>query len=223
MQTTPSLLRLCLSLPKCCGMSAVQIWRRRGGVVSSSLHKPSAADREVVRGVTEHSKWTSQTLRDASSGLPLMLPDLASGTERKCCRTRRGHRRSRPWSACQPADCGRVRGDRKEARESERKVILRTKEAKKEKKRGEKNTPFQWHVCSAAGPTNAPSNLPPAAPFPHQEVIPLYSHCIPSLSVQWSLRPSIPPSRTAECKANRPKSEWGSCQSLAAKQCLTGH
>lgn len=103
-------------------------------MVSSSLHKPGAADGEVVRGVTEHSKWTSQTLRGAGPGLPLMLPDLASGTERKCCRTRRGHRRSRPWSACQPADCGRVRGDGKEAPESPRKVILRTKEAKKEKR-----------------------------------------------------------------------------------------
>lgn len=115
-------------------------------MVSSSLHKPSAADMGVVRGVTEHSKWTSQTLREASSGLPLMLPDLASGTERKCCRTRREHRRSRRWSACQPADCGRkgrVRGDRKEAQESPRKVILRTKEVKKEiKKKGKKTTPF---------------------------------------------------------------------------------
>lgn len=92
---------------KRCGMSVVQILRRWGGVVSSSLHKPSAADMGVVRGVTEHSKWTSQTLRGAGSGLPLMLADLASGTERKCCRTRRGHRRSRHRSACQPADCGR--------------------------------------------------------------------------------------------------------------------
>lgn len=142
MQTTPSLQRWRGWSPlKCCGTSAVQIWRRRGGVVSSSLHKPRAADGEVVRGVTEHSKWTSQTLRGASSGLPLMLPDLASGTERKCCRTRRGHRRSRPWSACQPADCGRVRGDRKEAPESPRKVILRTKEAKRGKKeRGEEHS-----------------------------------------------------------------------------------
>lgn len=93
------------SVVKCWGM----ILRRWGGVVSSSLHKPSAADMGVVRGVTEHSKWTSQTLREAVSGLPLMLPDLASGTERKCCRTRREHRRSRQWSACQPADCGKKR------------------------------------------------------------------------------------------------------------------
>lgn len=104
-------------------------------MVSSSLHKPSAADMGVVRGVTEHSKWTSQTLRGASSGLALMPPDLASGTERKCCRTRRGHRRSRHWSACQPADCrrkGRVRGDRKE---SPRKVILRNKAGKDRNKK----------------------------------------------------------------------------------------
>lgn len=128
---------------KRCGMSVVQILRRWGGVVSSSLHKPSAADMGVVRGVTEHSKWTSQTLRGAGSGLPLMLADLASGTERKCCRTRRGHRRSRHRSACQPADCGRkgrVRGDRKE---SPRKVILRSKQVKTEiKKKGKKNTSF---------------------------------------------------------------------------------
>lgn len=136
-------------------MSAVQILRRWGGVVSSSLHKPSTADMGVVRGVTEHSKWTSQTLREASSGLPLMLPDLASGTERKCCRTRRGHRRSRHWSACQPADCGRkgrVRGDRKEAQESPRKVILRTKEVKKEIKKKEREEeytfPLTQHVFS---------------------------------------------------------------------------
>lgn len=116
-------------------------------MVSSSLHKPGAADREVVRGVTEHSKWTSQTLRGASSGLPLMLPDRASGTERKCCRTRRGHRRSRPRSACQPADCGRVRGDGKEARESPRKVILRTKEAKKGKKREGRRTLLSTDTC----------------------------------------------------------------------------
>lgn len=81
---------------KCCGTSSVQILRRQGHVVSSSLHKPSTADMGVVRGVTEHSNWTSQTLKEASFGLSLMLPDLASGTERKCCRTRRGHRPS--WS-----------------------------------------------------------------------------------------------------------------------------
>lgn len=92
---------------KCCGMASVQILRRQGRVVSSSLHKPSAADMGVVRGVTEHSNWTSQTLKEASTGLPLMVPDLASGTERKCCRTRRGHRPSWPQSACQLADCGR--------------------------------------------------------------------------------------------------------------------
>ncbi|CAG11581.1 unnamed protein product [Tetraodon nigroviridis] len=86
-----------------------KILRRWGGVVSSGLHKPDAADTGVKRGVTEHSKWTSQTLRGAGSGLPLMLADLASGTERKCCRTRREYRRSRLWSACQPADCGRKR------------------------------------------------------------------------------------------------------------------
>lgn len=102
-------------------------------MVSSSLHKPSAADMGVVRGVTEHSKWTSQTLRGASSGLPLMPPNLASGTERKCCRTRRGHRRSQHWSACHLADCrrkGRVRGDRNE---SPRKVILRNQAGKDRK------------------------------------------------------------------------------------------
>lgn len=135
------------SLLKCCGMSAVQIWRRRGGVVSSSLHKPSTADREVVRGVTEHSKWTSQTLRGASSGLPLMLPDLASGTERKCCRTRRGHRRSRPWSACQPADCGRVRGDRKEARESPQEGDFKNKGGKERKKREGRRMHLSTDTC----------------------------------------------------------------------------
>lgn len=105
---------------KCCGMPGVQILKRRGRVVSSSLHKPSAADMGVVRGVTEHSKWTSQTLKGASSGLPLMLPDLASGTERKCCRTQRGHRPSWPRSPCQQADCGgkeRVKRDRGEEEE----------------------------------------------------------------------------------------------------------
>ncbi len=105
---------------KCCGMASVQILRRQGRVVSSSLHKPSAADMGVVRGVTEHSNWTSQTLKEASAGLPLMLPDLASGTERKCCRTRRGHRPSWPQSACQPADCGRKESEKREERERER-------------------------------------------------------------------------------------------------------
>ncbi|CAB1449292.1 unnamed protein product [Pleuronectes platessa] len=71
----------------------------------------------VVRGVTEHSNWTSQTLKEASAGLPLMPPDPASGTERKCCRTRRGHRPSWPQSACQPADCG---GKERVKRERER-------------------------------------------------------------------------------------------------------
>lgn len=75
---------------KRCGTSEAQILRGWGGMVSSSLLKPSVAHMGVVRGVTEHSKWTSQTLRGAGSGLPLMLADLASGTERKCCRTRRG-------------------------------------------------------------------------------------------------------------------------------------
>lgn len=76
-------------------------FEKQGRVVSSSLHKPRAADMGVVRGVTEHSNWTSQTLKEASVGLRLILPDLASGTERKCCRTRRGHRPSWPRSACQ--------------------------------------------------------------------------------------------------------------------------
>lgn len=125
-------------------MASVQILRRQGGVVNSSLHKPSAADMGVMRGVTEHSNWTSQTLKEASADLPLMVPDLASGTERKCCRTRRGHRPSWPQSGCQLADCGRkerVKRERgKESQESTRKAIVREtggeKEPRKEKERG---------------------------------------------------------------------------------------
>lgn len=121
-------------------MASVQILRRQGRVVSSSLHKLSAADMGVVRGVTEHSNWTSQTLKEANAGLPLMLPDLASGTERKCCRTQRGHRPSWPQSACQPTDCGRKervkereeREREKEAHESTRKAIVRETGGEKE-------------------------------------------------------------------------------------------
>lgn len=40
---------------------------------------------------------------------------------------------------------------------------------------------------------------------------------------QWSHRPSIPPSWTAECGADRPWSEWGSCQRPTAEPSLTGH
>lgn len=213
---------------KHCGMSVVQILRRWGSMVSSSLHKPSAADMGVARGVTEHSKWTSQTLRGASSGLPLMPSDLASGTERKCCRTRRGYRRSRHRSACQPADCGRkgrVRGDRKE---SPRNVILRTKQVRTEiKKKGEKEHTLRLTQGVFSCWVHEYSSLPSfrqtsLLSFSHQKAIPLSTHRIPSLSVQWSRRPSIPPSWATECKANRPRSEWGSCQSLAAKHVWQG-
>lgn len=95
-------------------------------MVNSSLHKPSADDMRVMRGVTEHSDWTSQTLKEASADLPLMLPDLASGTERKCCRTRRGHRPSWPQSGCQLADCGRKESEKKE-RERERIPVVHQK------------------------------------------------------------------------------------------------
>lgn len=99
-------------------------------MVSFSLHKPCTADMGVMRGVTEHSNWTSQTVKGASAGLCLILPDLALGTERKCCRTRRGHRPSWPQSACQWADCGRKervkeREREEKARESTRKAIAR--------------------------------------------------------------------------------------------------
>lgn len=125
------------------GVAGVQILNRQGGMVNSSLHKPSAADVGVMRGVTEHSNWTSQTLKEASADLPLMLPDLASGTERKCCRTRRGHRPSRPQSGCQPADCERKervkREGEKQSQESTGKAIVREtggeKEARNEKER----------------------------------------------------------------------------------------
>lgn len=103
-----------------CGMATVQILRRQGRVVSSSLHKPCAADMGVTRGVTEHSNWTSQTLKGASADLRLILPDLALGTERKCCRTRRGHRPSWPQSACQWTDCGRKERVKEREREPER-------------------------------------------------------------------------------------------------------
>lgn len=92
-----------------------RFWESKS-VVSSSLHKHCAADMGVVRGVTEHGNWTSQTLKEASAGLHLMLPDLAWGTERKCCRTWRGHRPSWPHSACQQADCGRKEGNEREKR-----------------------------------------------------------------------------------------------------------
>lgn len=189
-------------------MASVQILRRQGRVVSSSLHKPSAADMGVVRGVTEHSNWTSQTLKEASAGLPLMLPDLASGTERKCCRTRGGHRPSWPQFACQPADCGRkerVKRERrereKEAQESTRKAIVRetggAKETRKEREREEDeegiaSAPIHCLTAwlSATGPLSGytpllhPSILQPnlSTPSSHQEPIPL-----PSLS----LHPSI--------------------------------
>ncbi|TWW58214.1 hypothetical protein D4764_07G0009330 [Takifugu flavidus] len=53
-------------------MSAVQIWRRRGGVVSSSLHKPSAADREVVRGgPRENVVGLGEGIVDHGPGLPV--------------------------------------------------------------------------------------------------------------------------------------------------------
>ncbi|CAJ1061057.1 unnamed protein product [Xyrichtys novacula] len=120
-------------------MAGVQILRRQGRVVSSSLHKPSAADMGVVRGVTEHSNWTSQTLKEASAGLPLMLPDLASGTERKCCRTRRGHRPSWPRSACQPADCGRKERMIRERRERERNPGVHQEGNCKRNRRRERN------------------------------------------------------------------------------------
>ncbi|AWP10660.1 Hypothetical protein SMAX5B_022555 [Scophthalmus maximus] len=65
------------------GVAGVQIWRGQGPVVSSSLHKPGAADVGVVRGVTEHGNWTSQTLKEASAGLPLMPPDPGFGDREK--------------------------------------------------------------------------------------------------------------------------------------------
>lgn len=79
-------------------------------MVSCSLHKQSTAGTRVVGGVSEHSNWTSQTVEEASAGpKTLMLHDLASGTERKCCRTQKGYRPSWPQSTCQPADCGGIR------------------------------------------------------------------------------------------------------------------
>lgn len=240
---------------KCCGMASVQILRRQGRVVSSSLHKPSAADMGVVRGVTEHSNWTSQTLKEASTGLPLMLPDLASGTERKCCRTRRGHRPSWPQSACQPADCGRkerVRREReKEAEESTRKAIVRetrgekeTRKEREEDKESIASAPIQTHYLAFGH--RAPEWIHSSTPSHHSSTIsllplpiknpslfPLYHYIPPffgpsksliSLTfTQWSLRPSIPPSWTAECEPDRPWSEWGSCQRPAAEPSLTGH
>lgn len=47
--------------------------------------------------------------------------------------------------------------------------------------------------------------------------------CPPSFSFRWSLCPSIPPSWTAGCGADRPWSERGSCQHPAAEPSLTGH
>lgn len=205
---------------KCCGMSSVQILRRQGRVVSSSLHKPSAADIGVVRGVTEHSKWTSQTLKEASSGLPLMLPDLASGTERKCCRTQRGHRPSWPQSACQPADCGRkerVKRDRREReKETERGPGVfqegnfkrnRKRERNKEREEDKQNiasAPIHrlaaWLL--ATGPLNGytpllhPTFLQPhlSTPFSHQEPIPLFSLSVHP-SILWPMiSPSFHPS-----------------------------
>lgn len=136
---------------KRCGMPGVQILKRRGRVVSSSLHKPSAADMGVVRGVTEHSKWTSQTLKGASSGLPLMLPDLASGTERKCCRTQRGHRPSWPRSPCQRADCGgkeRVKRDRGEKEEEEERGVLQEGNFKNRRRGRNKERGGEYSPCT---------------------------------------------------------------------------
>lgn len=60
------------------------------------------------------------------------------------------------------------------------------------KTEGEKNTPFHWHVCLAAGPTNAPSYLPSARPL--RSLFPSRSH--PSLSSlhPFIVCPMIPPS-----------------------------
>lgn len=56
-------------------------------------------------GGHERGDWTQQlgfTNPEKGQQKP---PDLASGTERKCCRTSRGHRPSRAQAACQLTDC----------------------------------------------------------------------------------------------------------------------
>lgn len=136
-----------------------------------------------------------------------------------------------------------------EAQESTRKAIER-ETGEREKERGEDKENIAW--LAATGPLNRctpplhPAILQPhlSTPSSHQE--PIFSSTTPtsslsmatslhsvllwnllslslSPSVQWSLRPSIPPSWTAECEADRPWSERGSCQRPAAEPSLTGH
>lgn len=120
----------------------------------------------------------------------------------------------------------------------------RTKEWEREEDKGSiVSLPIHWLTAwlLATGPLNRyipllhPSTLQPyLSSLSHEEPIRFSSLLLhPSIlwpSEAWSLsldpmipRPSIPPSWTAECEADRPWSEWGSCQRPAAEPSLTGH
>lgn len=169
-------------------------------------------------------------LSDSERASSIMAPvRLSAGWLWEKRESEKRGKRERSPGVYQEGNCKRnMRRERNKERERE------------EDKENIASAPIHWLTAwlLATGPLNGyspllhPTFLQPYLPIKNPSLFTLYHYISPffgplkpdlSHSVQWSLCPSIPPSWTAECEADRPWSEWGSCQRPAAEPSLTGH